>query len=264
MLVNGRQVYADIYGYTPWSTLPIELSDIRQIEVVSGPSGALFGFNAVGGVINIVTYDPLYDDVNTASVTAGTQNLIQGTAIATFRFGDKGGMRISIGGRKNDDFTTPLDPIEMGVRQGNDRRAGDVAGHFRLAPQVESEFELSHSEAAEPSMTPYYTQLYTECARLAEAGLLHEEREQTGRRRRVYEITEQGLQALVTKPETGHIPTHYHEGGYVKKVPVDPWGNPYVYLSPGTHGDYDIISYGADGEPGGEGNNADIDSWELQ
>lgn len=162
VLVNGRQVYADIYGYTPWSTLPIELSDIRQIEIVSGPSGALFGFNAVGGVINIVTYDPLYDDVNTASVTAGTQNLIQGTAIATFRFGDKGGMRISIGGRKNDDFTTPLDPIEMGVRQGNDRRAGDVAGHFRLAPRVESEFELSHSEAAEPSMTPYYTQLYTE------------------------------------------------------------------------------------------------------
>jgi len=80
----------------------------------------------------------------------------------------------------------------------------------------------------------------------------------------VYPSTEQGLQALVTKPETGHIPTHYHEGGYIKRVPEDPWGNPYVYLSPGTHGDYDIISYGADGEAGGEGNNADIDSWTLQ
>ena len=79
-----------------------------------------------------------------------------------------------------------------------------------------------------------------------------------------YPTTEQGLQALVTKPETGRIPTHYHEGGYVKKVPSDPWGTPYAYLSPGTHGDFDIISYGADGEAGGEGNNADIDSWNLQ
>lgn len=79
-----------------------------------------------------------------------------------------------------------------------------------------------------------------------------------------YPSTEQGLQALVTKPETGRIPTKYHEGGYLKKVPVDPWGNDYVYLSPGIHGDFDIISYGADGEPGGEGKNADVESWKLE
>ena len=78
-----------------------------------------------------------------------------------------------------------------------------------------------------------------------------------------YPSTEQGLPALVTKPETGRIPTRYHEGGYLKKVPQDPWGNDYVYLSPGIHGEYDILSYGPDGEPGGEGNNADVNSWEL-
>lgn len=79
-----------------------------------------------------------------------------------------------------------------------------------------------------------------------------------------YPSTEQGLQALVTKPETGRIPSRYREGGYLKKLPVDPWGNDYVYLSPGIHEEADIISYGADGQPGGEGNDADVNSWELQ
>jgi general secretion pathway protein G len=78
-----------------------------------------------------------------------------------------------------------------------------------------------------------------------------------------FPTTEQGLAALVEQPTVGRIPTRYQEGGYLKKVPVDPWGNPYVYLSPGIHDSYDIISYGSDGQPGGEGNNADINSWEL-
>ena len=76
-----------------------------------------------------------------------------------------------------------------------------------------------------------------------------------------YPSTEQGLEALVTKPETGRIPKKYPERGYLKNVPVDPWDSPYVYLSPGVHDDIDIISYGADAEPGGDGNNADIESW---
>jgi len=79
-----------------------------------------------------------------------------------------------------------------------------------------------------------------------------------------YPTTEQGLQALVTKPEVGRIPGRYREGGYLNKVPVDPWGSTYVFLSPGVHGDIDIISYGSDGQPGGEGNDADVNSWELE
>lgn len=78
-----------------------------------------------------------------------------------------------------------------------------------------------------------------------------------------YPSTEQGLQALVSKPTVGRIPSKYAEGGYLRKVPADPWETPYVYLMPGVHGDYDIISYGADGVPGGEGNNGDVQSWEL-
>jgi general secretion pathway protein G len=77
--------------------------------------------------------------------------------------------------------------------------------------------------------------------------------------------TEQGLDALGTKPDTGRTPGKYAAGGYLKKVPLDPWNSPYVYLSPGLHNkDFDMISYGADGEPGGEGFDADINSWELE
>jgi general secretion pathway protein G len=76
--------------------------------------------------------------------------------------------------------------------------------------------------------------------------------------------TEQELGALVEKPGNGKIPTHYRDRGYIKKIPMDPWGNPYIYLSPGIHDDYDIMSYGPDGASGGEGDDADINSWEIE
>lgn len=81
-----------------------------------------------------------------------------------------------------------------------------------------------------------------------------------------YPTTDQGLDALIKKPESGRIPTRWREGGYLKpaRIPKDPWGKDFVYLSPGNEGrEYDIISYGADGEPGGEGYNADIESWKI-
>lgn len=81
-----------------------------------------------------------------------------------------------------------------------------------------------------------------------------------------YPTTEQGLQALVEAPDVGELAKNWREGGYLEKgkVPKDPWDNDYVYLSPGAQGDYDIVSYGADGEPGGEGKNKDIASWEIE
>ncbi|MDX9786026.1 MAG: type II secretion system major pseudopilin GspG [Desulfobacterales bacterium] len=81
-----------------------------------------------------------------------------------------------------------------------------------------------------------------------------------------YPTTEQGLQALVEAPTTGTIPKKFPAGGYLEKgkVPLDPWGNEYIYLSPGMHDKFDIISYGADGVPEGEGENKDINSWEIE
>jgi general secretion pathway protein G len=79
-----------------------------------------------------------------------------------------------------------------------------------------------------------------------------------------YPTTEQGLDALVHKPADPNI-THWTDGGYVKgsRVSKDPWSREYVYESPGTHGDFDLYSLGADGQPGGEKANADIGNWNL-
>ncbi len=81
-----------------------------------------------------------------------------------------------------------------------------------------------------------------------------------------YPTTEEGLQALVSAPSADDSMKNYRSGGYLEKgvVPKDPWNGEYVYLSPGSHGNYDIISYGADGVPGGEGENKDISSWEVE
>ena len=79
-----------------------------------------------------------------------------------------------------------------------------------------------------------------------------------------YPTTEQGLEALVTKPSVSPIPERWRSGGYVSKVPKDPWNHTYAYLSPGGHGDFDLASYGADGERGGEGKDADLENWDLK
>jgi general secretion pathway protein G len=81
----------------------------------------------------------------------------------------------------------------------------------------------------------------------------------------IYPGTEQGLLALVQRPESGVIPKKWRQGGYLEKgkVPKDPWGNDYIYLSPGLKGEFDVISYGADGVPGGENENKDINNWDV-
>ena len=79
----------------------------------------------------------------------------------------------------------------------------------------------------------------------------------------VYPGTDQGLLALVQRPESGNVPRNWKQGGYLERMPKDPWGNDYQYLYPGVHGEVDIFSYGSDGQPGGEGYAADIGTWNL-
>ena len=80
-----------------------------------------------------------------------------------------------------------------------------------------------------------------------------------------YPTTEQGLKALVEPPSVGSLAKSWRQGGYLEKgkVPKDPWDRDFVYIMPGAHGDFDLASLGADGEPGGEGKDKDINSWEL-
>lgn len=77
-----------------------------------------------------------------------------------------------------------------------------------------------------------------------------------------YPTTSQGLEALVSPPSTPPEPINYKKGGYMKKLPKDAWGREFIYNCPGEHGDFDIISYGADGQEGGEGAAADINNWD--
>jgi general secretion pathway protein G len=78
-----------------------------------------------------------------------------------------------------------------------------------------------------------------------------------------YPTTEQGLEALVKQPADPNI-KNWKQGGYIQNLRKDPWGNDYTYISPGSHGDYDLFTLGADGQPGGEGTDADIGNWNIE
>jgi iron complex outermembrane receptor protein len=97
VLINGRQVYLDHFGYTDWASLPISLNEIRQIEVVRGPNSAIFGFNAVSGVVNIITFNPKFDDTNVIELRVGTQESTSISAVKTVRLGERLSFRVSGG-----------------------------------------------------------------------------------------------------------------------------------------------------------------------
>ena len=78
-----------------------------------------------------------------------------------------------------------------------------------------------------------------------------------------YPSTEQGLASLVSPPAVAPLAPNWKPGGYLERLPRDPWGNPYQYLSPGVRGEIDVFSFGADGAPGGEGIDTDVGSWNL-
>jgi iron complex outermembrane receptor protein len=160
VLVNGRQIYADHYGYTAWAALPVELGDIRQIEVVKGPNSALFGFNAVGGVINIITYSPMHDDASFVTGRAGTQDHREVSAAATLRPTGKLGMRLSGGVRKSDDFDTPVSQQNSGLRNGDERKSARFDLHYQATGFLEMELEGTSTRMSQTAMSPSYVMAY--------------------------------------------------------------------------------------------------------
>ncbi len=113
VLVNGRQVYMDNLGMVQWHSFPVQLAEIKQIEVVRGPNTSLFGFNAASGVINIITYNPLHDDVDILETRVGDRDFGEVTGIATIGDGERFGIRVSGGGTHmdgfpRDDFSRPV------------------------------------------------------------------------------------------------------------------------------------------------------------
>jgi iron complex outermembrane receptor protein len=156
VLINGRQVYADYYGFTPWATLPVELAAIRQIEVVKGPNAALFGFNAVGGVINIITYDPLYDDVRNAAASGGTQSFGEFSGVTALRFSDDAALLINAGVRRNDDFAP-----QAGL-PNNSRDALALDLRLRLTEKVHAGIEATYSGVDQLETGPTYAPVFPE------------------------------------------------------------------------------------------------------
>jgi outer membrane receptor for ferrienterochelin and colicins len=148
VLVNGRQVYSDDYGHVSWATIPVQLEEIRQIEVIKGPNSALYGFNAVSGVINIITYDPLRDNVNAATLRGGNLGYFGGSAVGTGQIGDRAGIRISAGGFHASDFPPGNLPADEAIgRQSPEVGSFNVDGRLHVAPGVEAFAEASMGDS---------------------------------------------------------------------------------------------------------------------
>ncbi len=160
VLVNGRQIYADHYGYTPWAALPVELGEIRQVEIVKGPNSALFGFNAVGGVINVITYSPIHDEVNFVTARSGSQDHREISAAATLRAAERLGLRLSAGLRESDDFNTPLSLLNTGVRGGDERKSARLDLHYQATDFLQLELEATSTSLLQTAMSPSYSMAY--------------------------------------------------------------------------------------------------------
>jgi len=147
VLIDGRQAFLNDYSYTDWNNLPVNIDDIRQIEVVKGAASALFGSNATGGVVNIITYSPLYDKDNVADARLGTQRERNADATATAHFGDWGGLKISAGDMVQDEFSTPR-PISYEQNPIDPYTRYAVANSvFQINPKLSVNAEVTYSKS---------------------------------------------------------------------------------------------------------------------
>lgn len=160
VMINGRQVYADHYGYVPWSVLPVALEEIRQIEVVKGPNSALFGFNAVGGVINIITFNPQFDDVSYITLSGGTQDTLRGSAAVTVPVNERAGIRVSANARQNDDFDTPQRSFDQGTRLGDELKSLGFESSFNVTDNIQMMLESSYVSGDQTVVAPNYQMIF--------------------------------------------------------------------------------------------------------
>ena len=150
VLINGRQVYLDHFGYTDWASLPVELSEIRQIEVVRGPNSAIFGFNAVSGVVNIITLNPKLDKANSAEAFVGEHAAQGASVVGAFHIGDKFFMRLSAGGEREKQWenSTHAVAITPAMMESPTVSRANVDAILQLAPKTELRAEGSWSNLA--------------------------------------------------------------------------------------------------------------------
>jgi iron complex outermembrane recepter protein len=155
VLVNGRQVYQDSYGSTDWEAIPVQKEEIKQIEVIRGPSGALYGFNAAEGVVNIITDNPLYDKGSFAVAEYGTQAETRFAGGITLPLGDDGGIRLT-GGREDSNEFTKLLPPNPANDTDRQRIALNLDAAYRLSDSTDVRLEASHSEVQHTEVGPLF------------------------------------------------------------------------------------------------------------
>lgn len=163
VLVDGRQVFVDDYSRTFWNNLPVNVDDIYQIEVVKGPASALFGSNAAGGVINIVTKSPKFDKSNVASAYAGSEHTMGADATIT-RNGDWGGTKFSVGGYNAHEFNTSGSALVDNRDVSPSRRYVTNSSVFNITPNLEINTEATYSFSREN----YASAIFSEVSEKAE------------------------------------------------------------------------------------------------
>lgn len=153
VLIDGRQVFIDDYSRTIWASLPVNIDDIRQIEVVKGTASALFGSNATGGVVNIITYNPVYYENNVASVGLGTQGKRTADATVSRKLGNYSGIKISGGGMNASEFDTDNNPSDIKVFPPRQRYVASSSS-FQLIPELQANLGATYSESRDNSQQP--------------------------------------------------------------------------------------------------------------
>ena len=161
VLINGRDTFRTYEGVTQWASLPVSMAEIRQIEIVRGPSTSLYGANAVTGVINIVTFNPLSENISNITARIGSTGLKEVSGVATLQFGEgAGGIRISASHFEADIFDAPIPAIDIALRGEPDDNKISVDGLFQVADNIQWGVEFTYFEGVVNSMSEFGVPAY--------------------------------------------------------------------------------------------------------
>ncbi|MFT8717989.1 TonB-dependent receptor plug domain-containing protein [Acetobacter sp.] len=149
VLIDGRQVYLDGYNYTDWATLPVSLKDIRQIEVIRGPNSALYGFNASGGVINIVTRDPLHENKSYIHIGGGSLEGFGGEFVASHKFSDVIAAKLSVNGYRSNEYAAR-------GRYDTYQQTSTINAALELRGQITPQIEWSLTGTIDQAHAPFW------------------------------------------------------------------------------------------------------------
>lgn len=157
-LLNGREVYLSSYGYTAWNSIPVQFDEIQQIEIVKCPQSALYGFNAVAGVVNIITRNPSQENYVSGHVNAGDGGYSEGSMSAGFALSENCAVRASLGTSEADEFA--IDPTRVdqvnGAAQNMSRRTAAVEALWSVTESINLGFEATYSELGQREPNDLY------------------------------------------------------------------------------------------------------------